>query len=299
MCSCHSLADLAPARLHRLILSGVPTAHRAHVWGHCAARGHGAALSPPPYAALLARVEAAERGDGDQAADEMMSRHARVVDADLLRTFPAHPHFAGGSDAQRDTEGEGGGLLAPLRRVLLVHALHASAVGYCQGLNFLAALLLLHADEARAFALLSALSGHLLAGFHAAGMGGLLEAQEAMMGALGVLQPRVLSHMDDRDVPIEQLSTRWFLAAFADSAPLQLTLRLWDLLFLEGSTVLIGATVALVGINAEQLLADDGHVQDGLNAIFHCEPDAVLRALADRRLGEQISAALRATRDRT
>lgn len=46
-----------------------------------------------------------------------------------------------------------------------------------QGLNFVAAVMLLHCDEAGAFALLSTLCTRLLPGFHTADMHGLHAAQ--------------------------------------------------------------------------------------------------------------------------
>ena len=103
---------------------------------------------------------------------------ARVVELDLLRTFPEHPAFcaAGAPPTAPPAHGHvyparshaclacgqlfiaplhswhcialgnlplphapGAPLVAPLRRVLLAHAAHSPHVGYCQGLNLLAA----------------------------------------------------------------------------------------------------------------------------------------------------------------
>lgn len=45
-----------------------------------------------------------------------------------------------------------------MRRVLLAYAEHNPAVGYCQGLNFIAGLLLLHQPEEQAFWSLTAIA---------------------------------------------------------------------------------------------------------------------------------------------
>ena len=50
-------------------------------------------------------------------------------------------------------------------------------IGYCQGLNFLAAILLLHGDEACAFGILGRLCTTLLPQYHVPGMAGLHTAQ--------------------------------------------------------------------------------------------------------------------------
>lgn len=71
---------------------------------------------------------------------------------DLPRTFATHPWL-------RSEEGQ-----AALRRVLTAFSVHNPGVGYCQGLNFLAALLLTATgkDEETAFWLLAALVERIL-----------------------------------------------------------------------------------------------------------------------------------------
>ena len=80
-------------------------------------------------------------------------RVCKQIDKDLPRTFPGHPLLDGiGRDA--------------LRRVLRAYALHNPAVGYCQGTNFLAALLLLLMEEEPAFWCLGALVEDILPGYY-------------------------------------------------------------------------------------------------------------------------------------
>jgi hypothetical protein len=59
---------------------------------------------------------------------------------DVRRTFPRLAMFASDDG------------IAALWRVLRAYALHDPVVGYCQGMNFVAGLLLLHLDEPSAFA---------------------------------------------------------------------------------------------------------------------------------------------------
>ena len=74
------------------------------------------------------------------------------VEKDLPRTFPAHPLLDGvGRDA--------------LRRVLLAYARYNPKVGYCQGLNFLAGLLLLLMPEESAFTWLGTIAEDVLPGY--------------------------------------------------------------------------------------------------------------------------------------
>ena len=100
-------------------------------------------------------------------AEAAVASSLQVIAVDLLRTFPSHPWFSG----------EGAPMIEPLRRVLHAFTSHSPRIGYCQGLNFVAGLLLLHCDEADAFALLATLCSRLLPGFHTPEMEGLHAAQ--------------------------------------------------------------------------------------------------------------------------
>ena len=65
--------------------------------------------------------------------------------------------------------------MLPLRRVLSAFACDSPSVGYCQGLNYIAALLLIVTrDEEKSFWLLKALAERLLPDYYAPGIPGLL-----------------------------------------------------------------------------------------------------------------------------
>lgn len=69
------------------------------------------------------------------------------------------------------------------------------------------------------------------------------------------LEPAVYCHLRRRGVPPQLYATQWFLTLFAYRFPLQLVLRIYDLIFDEGleSTILKFA-VAIMRRNAEALL---------------------------------------------
>jgi hypothetical protein len=102
----------------------------------------------------------------------------------LPRTFPQHADFTpggGGGDgsaARVDTP-----TLASLRRVLLTFAAYEPSVGYCQSLNFVAAMLILVGGEEFGFWMLAAICADVIPDYHTHQMTGLrIDSQVA--GAL-------------------------------------------------------------------------------------------------------------------
>ena len=219
---------------------------------------------------------AAVSGDSDGGADALegssgglaigLEAARRVIDVDLLRTYPSHPFF----------DSEQAPLIGALRRLLLAHAQHAPTVGYCQGLNFLCAVLLLHSDEAGAFALLSRLCSSLLPSYHTQCMRGLHAAQATLGEAMRRVTPRLHERLRAKRAPLLEQTTGWLLCAFLDSLPLEATLRLWDLLFLDGEAALLRVAVAAFALHESELLqAPDLY---DLRQVLECDAGALIAA---------------------
>lgn len=69
------------------------------------------------------------------------------------------------------------------------------------------------------------------------------------------LEPAVYCHLHRRGVPPQLYATQWFLTLFAYRFPLQLVLRIYDLIFDEGlESTLVKFAVAIMRRNAETLL---------------------------------------------
>ncbi|XP_062460502.1 TBC1 domain family member 2A isoform X2 [Pezoporus occidentalis] len=125
----NSIGELSPsAELKNLIRSGIPVEHRQRVWRwivsrHCSHR-------PDHYQQLLRQSKSTEHPA------------CRQIELDLPRTLTNNKHFSSPTSQ----------LIPKLRRVLLAFSWHNPAIGYCQGLNRLAAVsLLVLEDEESAF----------------------------------------------------------------------------------------------------------------------------------------------------
>ncbi|KAJ5605675.1 hypothetical protein N7510_008456 [Penicillium lagena] len=136
------------------------------------------------------------------------------------------------------------------------YALYDEAVGYAQGMNFIVMPLLFNMDEVEAFALLVKLMNKYgLREMFIQDMPGLHRSLYQFERLLEDLEPTLYCHLRRRGVHPQLYATQWFLTLFAYRFPLQLVLRIYDLIFEEGlETTIIKFGVAIMRRNAQQLL---------------------------------------------
>ncbi|BFZ62564.1 hypothetical protein YB2330_003665 [Saitoella coloradoensis] len=214
-----------------LVMSGVPVVYRSKIWGECA--GVHALRHPGYYEELLK-----DGVDGDAMA-------CMQIDMDIYRTMPNNVYFGG--------KGPG---VVKLRRVLLAFSRHNSVVGYCQGMNVIAATLLLtHATEEDAFWMLVAIVENILPeNYFTPDLLASRADQRVLKGYVKQLCGRVHIHLRKLGVDLEAMTFNWFLSVFADCLSPELLFRIWDVLFLEGNSYLFRVAIALVRLNEKNLL---------------------------------------------
>ncbi|CAG8015901.1 unnamed protein product [Penicillium olsonii] len=136
------------------------------------------------------------------------------------------------------------------------YALYDEGVGYAQGMNFIAMPLLFNMDEVDAFAMLVKLMNkYSLRDMFIQDMPGLHRSLYQYERLLEDLEPALYCHLRRRGVPPQLYATQWFLTLFAYRFPLQLVLRIYDLIFEEGlETTILKFGVAIMRRNSETLL---------------------------------------------
>eukprot|EP00747_Dinoflagellata_sp_TGD_P187252 gnl/TRDRNA2_/TRDRNA2_44812_c0_seq1.p1 gnl/TRDRNA2_/TRDRNA2_44812_c0~~gnl/TRDRNA2_/TRDRNA2_44812_c0_seq1.p1 ORF type:complete len:446 (+),score=90.00 gnl/TRDRNA2_/TRDRNA2_44812_c0_seq1:69-1340(+) len=213
-------SSLPKAELKKLLRLGVPNQHRGEVWWSilgCEARRK---RQPGIYKQYL--------GEG------LSPRSCDSIDRDIPRTFPNHRKF----------RSEAG--MTELRNVLHAFARHSPKVRYCQGLNFIAALLLVHLEEERAFwALVSAMDSLGCEGYYTEGMI-LLRADIVVLETLLKQKcPKTAKHFKEQNVELTSICSEWYITWFAKCLPTTTMLRVWDTLFYEGWKVLFRVSVGV------------------------------------------------------
>lgn len=147
------------------------------------------------------------------------------------------------------------GLQEGLFGVCKAYALFDEGVGYAQGMNFLIMPLLFNMPEEEAFCILVRLMNHYkLRDLFIQDMPGLHMRLYQFERLLEDLEPALYCHLHRRGVSPHLYATQWFLTLFAYRFPLQLVLRIYDLIFSEGLEAILRFGVVLMQKNAAALL---------------------------------------------
>merc|ERR1719240_167778 len=208
-------------RLKKLLRKGVPQSQRAEVWWEvlgCEAYRDKCASTFKEY--LNETLDA-------QTTEEILR--------DVPRTFPAHARF-------RTEEG-----MLDLRSVLHAYAQHSPHVGYCQGINFIAAMFLaVMKNREKAFwALVCAVNFLGCEGYYTDSLA-LLRADMCVLELFLQKKASELARcLRMYDVDITAICSEWFISWFATCLPVCTVLRVWDSLFYEGFKVMFRVSLGI------------------------------------------------------
>ncbi|XP_033746059.1 TBC1 domain family member 30-like isoform X2 [Pecten maximus] len=161
---------------------------------------------------------------------------------------------------------------AVLKRVLLAYARWNKTVGYCQGFNVIAALLLevMERKEDDALMVMIYLIDHVLPdSYFANNLRALSVDMAVFRDLLGLMFPKLSKHLDylqyaaqdkttgaNYEPPLTNVFTmQWFLTMFATCLPKAVVLRVWDSILLEGSEILLRTALAIWGKLSRRILS--------------------------------------------
>ncbi|XP_055444232.1 TBC1 domain family member 1 isoform X6 [Bubalus kerabau] len=223
-------------KMHSAVGQGVPRHHRGEIWKFLAEQYH---LKHPfpckqqpkdtPYKELLKQLTS--------------QQHAILID--LGRTFPTHPYYS----AQL-----GAGQLS-LYNILKAYSLLDQEVGYCQGLSFVAGILLLHMGEEEAFNMLKFLMFDM--GLRKQYRPDMIILQIQMYQLSRLLHDYhrdLYNHLEEHEIGPSLYAAPWFLTVFASQFPLGFVARVFDMIFLQGSEVIFKVALSLLGSHKPLIL---------------------------------------------
>ncbi|XP_055071252.2 TBC1 domain family member 4 isoform X2 [Misgurnus anguillicaudatus] len=237
---CRTKVQWDKEEIHSAVCQGVPKSRRGEAWlllsqQHRLRHRLPQRQQPPDtsYQDLLKQLTA--------------QQHAILVD--LGRTFPTHQYFS----AQL-----GAGQLS-LYNLLKAYSLLDTEVGYCQGISFVAGLLLLHMSEEQAFDTLKFLMYDL--GIRRQYRPDMISLQIQMYQLSRLLHDyhrNLYTHLEEQEICPSLYAAPWFLTLFASQFPLGFVARIFDLLFVQGTEVIFKVALCLLSSHEGEILECDG-----------------------------------------
>lgn len=170
-------------------------------------------------------------------AAKFLNKYSPLISIDVPRTFPELNIF-------RDQASQ-----ECLFRVLNATANHIPDVGYCQGMNFIAALLLIisNFDQERSFySLILILETYGLSGFYKDQFPLLTKYIQAFDIMFQTNIPKLWKHFQDEGIFDPVYLHPWFLTLFVSTLPLKTVVIIWDYLLANGLQSLISIAIALL-----------------------------------------------------
>lgn len=216
-----------PPKLAKAIEKGIPDALRGMMWQLMAASKD--AELETTYLSLL----------------KESSPHEKAITRDLGRTFPHHDFF---------TDGQGIGQ-EHLFNVLKAYSLYDPQVGYCQGLPFVVAVLLLNMPDEEAFSLLVRLMhSYDLRGHFLPEMPKLQLRLYQFDRLIEELLPVLHVHFLRQGIKSSMFCSQWFLTLFSYRFPLEIVVRIYDNCLASGIEAIFAFSIVLLQKNEDELL---------------------------------------------
>ncbi|SOV11758.1 GTPase-activating protein, putative [Plasmodium gaboni] len=166
------------------------------------------------------------------------SMYDKTIEKDINRTFPNNPHFINKNMNMQNK----------LLDILKVCSLYYERIGYCQGMNYIAGILLLvfrkNIDTIRCF--ISMLKNYNIKGMFSYNFPQLKKIIYQLNILIKAYIPKLFYYFRRKKIKIDFFCVNWFLTLFSQDLSFENTLKLWDLFFLFGIKILMKFTLILL-----------------------------------------------------
>lgn len=222
--------------LKNLVRNGIPHQHRSKMWKmfiNLHIKKLKEETAPGYFQSLL------------QNALEKQNPASKQIELDLMRTLPNNKHYTSPT-----SEG-----IQKLRNVLLAYSWRNPDIGYCQGLNRLAAIALLYLDQEDAFwCLVTIVEVFMPRDYYTKTLLGSQVDQRVFKDLMSEKLPRLNAHFEQYKVDYTLITFNWFLVVFVDSVASDIFFRIWDTFLYEGSKVIFRFALGLFKYKEEEIL---------------------------------------------
>lgn len=242
--ACRTLENIPMNRLKQSFLEGVPSSLRGRIWSFVT---KSASFS-----------NSFSRKAFENAITKVRPKDASMIKKDLFRTYPA---ILCTDD-----------LRLKLEHVLSAYAACDPEVGYCQGMAFIAAaILIIQQDEFVAFSTFyQIMRDKNWRKVYSIGTPGLLELLEKTYSRIETNMPTLHAHM--RQANLDGCLSQYFLTAFLSTLTWEDSLKVLDMFILEGADFLVNLIIKIFQLNQYELLQMDEE------ELFSCLRSSLVRS---------------------
>ncbi|KAK6168433.1 hypothetical protein SNE40_020968 [Patella caerulea] len=218
---------------------------------------------------------------------KQLTTHQHAILIDLGRTFPGHPYFS----VQL-----GPGQLE-LFNILKAYSLLDQEVGYCQGLSFIAGILIMHMEEIEAFDTLKYMMFNL--GLRVQYRPNMIALQIKLYQLTRLIHDHykdLYEHFEKYEIGPTLYAAPWFLTLFASQFPLGFVARVFDLLFIQGVDVIYKVALLLLGTHKELIMQCDcfetivEFLKTTLPEMIEVQMERVINQAFDMNISKQLHA---------
>ena len=168
------------------------------------------------------------------------------IDLDLKRTFP--------SEKECMTEH----FLQKMKNILLCYSTRNTTVGYCQGMNFLVArLLLIMEDEEKVFWLFVQIIEQILSLFNFQELTGIIIETTLIETLIAYYLPELNKFLTEKDFTIttSNFIHKWIVCLFSQTLKPEMVYTLYDFFFIDGFITMIKNSIFVLTSIQQEILA--------------------------------------------
>jgi len=215
-----------------LVMGGIPVAYRAKIWAECSGA---TGLRIPGYYEDLVHSTMSDPTIVQQ------------IQMDITRTLTDNIFFRKGPGVEK------------LKEVLSAYARRNPEIGYCQGMNIIAAnlLLIMPTTEDAFWVLTSMIENILPEKYYDSSLLASRADQVVLRQYVTEILPQLSDHLEELSIELEALTFQWFLSVFTDCLSAEALFRVWDVVLCinDGASFLFQVALALLKLNELALLA--------------------------------------------
>ncbi|CAI2382423.1 unnamed protein product [Moneuplotes crassus] len=260
-----SMTEKEKEQMAKLIFQncGFPKAYRTKLWT-LASGGERQRRNNIGYYTLKPYIEDEQKSSDEN--PEFKERRDSISDEDICRplldSYPDMPNLYQDQivlDINR-TFGDNEMInreefLKKLLRILVSYSKRNSTVGYCQGMNFLAGMIVrvVHNEE-QAFWIMCSLLENILPLDYFSLMTEVLVDQKVLVVLIQKKLKKLFNHLKANGVDFPLITFQWFVCLLSCTVEQEIAETIWDLIFLHGSSAIFWASLAILEIMSSELM---------------------------------------------